>query len=96
MQKDYEAFEKLQKDIIQKFPVLKLPSLPRKFHLFVDIRDIEERQIAFDCLLKVLAKDKAMAVSIPMLQFLGFDLLADKNYFKVSIKFVRSYLCYMY
>ncbi len=83
MQRDYEAFEKLQKDIIQQFPELKLPSLPRKFHLFVDIGDIEERQIAFDCLMKVLARDKAMAVSIPMLQFLSFDLLADKNYFKV-------------
>ncbi len=83
MQKDYEAFEKLQKDIIQMFPELKLPPMPRKFHLFVDVDDIEERQIAFDCLLKVLAKDKAMAVSIPMLQFLGFDLLADKNYYKV-------------
>lgn len=47
--------------------------------------DIEERQVAFDCLLKVLAKDKRKCVSGPLLQFLGFDLLADRNYFKVSI-----------
>ncbi|XP_064383148.1 HCLS1-binding protein 3-like [Halichondria panicea] len=90
VQKDYEAFEKLQKDIIQMFPELKLPPMPRKFHLFVDIDDIEERQIAFDCLLKVLAKDKAMAVSIPMLQFLGFDLLADKNYYKGRREYLQK------
>ena len=83
--KDYEAFEKLQKDITQMFQELKLPALPRKFHLFIDSNDIEERQVAFDCLLKVLSRDKAMSVSIPMLQFLGFDLLADKKYFKVHI-----------
>ena len=83
--KDYEAFEKLQKDITQMFPDLKLPALPRKFHLFIDSGDIEERQVAFDCLLKVLSRDKAMSVSIPMLEFLGFDPLADKKYFKVHI-----------
>jgi len=82
--RDFEAFEKLQKQMVETFPELKLPALPRKFHLFLDVADIEERQFAFDCLLKVFSKDKAMAVSIPMLQFLGFDLLADKKYYKVS------------
>lgn len=88
--KDYEAFEKLQKDITQMFPELKLPPLPRKFHLFTDTSDIEERQVAFDCLLKVLSKDRAMSVSIPMLQFLGFDLLADKKYFKARREYLQK------
>ena len=51
--REYEAFEQLQKDLLEGFPQLKLPSLPRKFHLFLKDTDIEERQIAFDCLMKV-------------------------------------------
>ena len=51
--KDYEAFERLQKEMLESFPHLKLPNLPRKYHFFMSDADIEERQIAFDCLLKV-------------------------------------------
>lgn len=51
--RDYEAFEQLQKDMLETFQQLKLPNLPRKYHLFMKDADIEERQIAFDCLLKV-------------------------------------------
>lgn len=38
----------------ERFPELKLPSLPRKFHIFMKDSDVDERQIAFDCLLKVI------------------------------------------
>ena len=69
----------------QDFPNLKLPTLPRKFHLFVNDTDIEERQVAFDCLVKVLARDNKKCVSGPLLEFLGFDLFADRSYFKVRI-----------
>ena len=51
--RDFEAFENLQKDMLETFPKLKLPSLPRKYHLFLSDADVEERQISFDCLLKV-------------------------------------------
>ena len=69
--RDYAAFEKLQKDLIDSFPELKLPDLPRKFHLFMNQSDIEDRQVAFDCLLKVVTKSKEMCTSVPMLRFLG-------------------------
>ena len=69
--RDYAAFENLQKELLESFPELKLPDLPRKFHLFVNQGDIDERQVAFDCLMKVLAKKKELCTSVPMLRFLG-------------------------
>ena len=67
------------------YPDLQLPSLPRKFHVFFDDSDVEERQIAFDCLVKVIAKRKDTCCSSPVLNFLGFSLLADREYYKVHI-----------
>ena len=81
--RDYAAFEKLQKGLMASYPELKFPSLPRKFHVFMDDSDIEERQFSFDCIVQVVAKSTAIATSIPVLQFLGFDPLADRKYFKV-------------
>ena len=71
MPRDYARFEQLQKEILEAYPEFKLPSLPRKFHLFVSVSDIEERQVAFDCLLKVLALNKDLSMSAPLLRFLG-------------------------
>ena len=51
--------------------------------MFFDDTDVEERQVAFDCLVKVIAKHKEMCCSSSLLNFLGFSLLADKEYFKV-------------
>ena len=67
---------------MQQFPSLKLPSLPRKYHLFLSQSDIDERQMCFDCLLTVLARNADICTSIPMLQFLGADLLGDRKYHK--------------
>ena len=79
--RDYAAFEKLQNDILSAFPDLQLPSLPRKFHVFFDKADVEERLVAFDCLVKVIAKNKELCCSSPILNFLGFSLLGDREYF---------------
>lgn len=83
VRRDYAAFEKFQRDILEAFPELKLPSLPRKYHVFISEADLEERMVSFDCVMKVIAKHKTMCTSPPMLEFLGFSLIADKNYFKV-------------
>lgn len=82
--RDYAAFEKLQKDVLEAFPDIQLPSLPRKFHVFFDDSDVEERQVAFDCLVKVIAKHKEISCSSPLLNFLGFKLLGDREYYKVG------------
>lgn len=65
------------------FPELNFPSFPRKHFMFMSATDMEERVISFDCIVKVIAKDKDMCCSAPMLEFLGFNRQADKNYFKV-------------
>ena len=87
--KDYAAFEKLQKDLVDTFPELSLPDLPRKFHLFMTASDVEDRQVAFDCLVKVVAKNREMCTSVPLLRFLGVDLLADRNYYKDRREFLK-------
>jgi len=84
--RDFSAFEKLQKDILLAFPQLKLPNLPRKFLMFVGEADIEERMVSFDCIVKIIARSKEMCTSPPMLEFLGFDLLADRKYHKVTVE----------
>ena len=58
--------------------------------MFFDEADVEERQVAFDCLVKVIAKRKDMCCSSSLLNFLGFSLLADKEYFKVYLFFVSA------
>ncbi|CAI8042055.1 hypothetical protein GBAR_LOCUS23357 [Geodia barretti] len=87
--RDYEAFENLQKDVLQSFPNLKLPSLPRKYHLFTSDTDIEERQIAFDCLLKVLCKERVMCTSSTFLHFLGFKDDADVTYLRKRAEYIK-------
>ena len=87
--KDYAAFEKLQKDLVDTFPELSLPDLPRKFHLFMTTSDVEDRQVAFDCLIKVVAKNREICTSVPILRFLGVDLLADRNYYKDRREFLK-------
>ncbi len=81
VQRDYEAFEKLQKDLIQQFPNLKIP-MPRKYYMFINEEDLEDRRVSFDCFLAVVAKNKEISTSIPVLIFLGVDLLADRKYAK--------------
>ena len=81
MQRDYEAFEKLQKDLSLQFPQIKLP-MPRKYFLFMSDDDLEDRRVSFDCLLTVIAMNKELCTCIPVLIFLGIDLLADRKYAK--------------
>ena len=51
--------------------------------------DVEDRQVAFDCLVKVISKSRDMCTSVPVLQFLGVDLLADRNYHKQRREFLK-------
>lgn len=51
--------------------------------MFMNETDIEERMVSFDCIVKLIARDKTMCTSSPMLQFLGFDTLSDRKYYKV-------------
>ena len=88
--RDYDAFEKLQNEVEQQFPSLKLPSLPRKFHIFMSQSDIDERQMSFDCLLTVLSRNADICTSIPMLQFLGVDLLGDRKYHKMRKEYLEK------
>lgn len=62
--------------------------------MFVNESDIEERMVSFDCIVKLIARDKEMCTSPPMLEFLGFDLQADKKYFKVNFLFLCVLLFY--
>ncbi len=75
------------------FPELKLPNLPRKFLMFVDESDIEERMVSFDCIMKIISRSKEMCISPPMLEFLGFSLTADKKYFKVNLFYLVVNIC---
>ena len=45
--------------------------------------DIEERMVSFDCIVKLIARDAAMCTSAAMLEFLGFELVSDRKYYKV-------------
>lgn len=88
--RDYEAFETLQKELLENFSSLKLPALPRKYHIFMSESDIEERQISFDCLLMLVARTPDMCTSIPVLKFLGVDLIADKKYRKKRPEYLEA------
>ena len=79
--RDYDAFEKLQKEVVQQYPELKLP-MPRKYFIFMSEEDLEDRRVSFDCLLTVIAKNKELCTSIPVLTFLGIDILGDRKYAK--------------
>ena len=88
--RDYAAFEKLQKDVLQQFPDLKLPELPRKYVLFMSEEDVEDRQVSFDCLMTVIARNKELCTSIALLEFLGIDLLADRKYKKRRPEYLKK------
>ena len=88
--RDYAAFEKLQKDILQQFPDLKLPDLPRKYVLFMSEEDVDDRQVSFDCLMTVIARNKELCTSIALLEFLGIDLLADRKYKKRRPEYLKK------
>ena len=53
--------------------------------MFISDADIEERMVSFDCIVKIVVRSKEMCTSAPMLDFLGFDLTADKKYYKVVV-----------
>lgn len=90
VRRDYAAFEKFQRDIMVAFPELKLPSLPRKYHVFMSETDLEERMVSFDCVMKVIARHKTMCTSPPMLEFLGFSVISDRNYFKARREYLHK------
>lgn len=51
--------------------------------------DVEDRQVSFDCLVKVVARNREVCTSVPVLRFLGVDLLADRNYYKGRREFLK-------
>lgn len=87
--RDYDAFEILQKELVDECHI-KLPDLPRKFHVFMSDDDIQERQVSFDCLLKVLARDKEKCTCAPLLRFLQVPLDADKIYFSARKEYLQK------
>lgn len=89
MPRDYDAFEILQKELVEELQ-MKLPDLPRKFHVFITDDDIHERQVSFDCLLKVLAQNKERCTCAPLLRFLNVDLDADKKYFAARKEYLQK------
>ena len=44
--------------------------------------DVEDRRFSFDCLMTIISRNAELVTSIPMLEFLGIDLLADRKYKK--------------
>lgn len=52
--------------------------------------DLEDRRVSFDCLLTVVAKNKELSTSIPVLIFLGIDLLADRKYAKRRKEYLKK------
>ena len=88
--RDYAAFEKLQKELLEQFPSLKLPDLPRKLVLFMSDEDLEDRRVSFDCLMIIVSRSIELTTSIPMLEFLGIDLLADRKYKKRRAEYLES------
>ena len=89
MPRDYEAFEILQKELVEEC-LMKLPELPRKFHVFMTDDDIHERQVSFDCLLKVLAQNKDNCTCAPLLRFLNVELDADTKYFAARKAYLQN------
>lgn len=92
VRREYADFEKLQRDLLMAFPELKLPAFPRKFHVFMNESDNEERMVSFDCIVKIVARHKAMCTSPTMLEFLGFERTSHKKYFKVSLFHLCSWI----
>lgn len=64
--------------------------MPRKHFLFMSDEDLEDRRVSFDCLLTVVANSKELCTSIPVLIFLGIDLLADRKYAKRRKEYLKK------
>ena len=64
--------------------------MPRKYFLFINEEDLEDRRVSFDCLLAVVARNKEICTSIPVLIFLGIDLLADRKYAKRRKEYLKK------
>ena len=52
--------------------------------------DLEDRRVSFDCLMIIVSRSVELTTSIPMLEFLGIDLLADRKYKKRRAEYLES------
>lgn len=52
--------------------------------------DLEDRRVSFDCLMIIVSRSVELTTSIPMLEFLGIDLLADRKYKKRRVEYLES------
>ena len=52
--------------------------------------DLEDRQVSFDCLMTIVSRNTKLVTSIPILQFLGIDLLADRKYAKRRAEYLKG------
>ncbi|KAM8810060.1 HCLS1-binding protein 3 [Eudromia elegans] len=68
--KKYSEIEELYHRLAARYPQASLPLLPRKL-LFVGESDICERRAAFNDIMKSISKDKDLATSPELLEFLG-------------------------
>ncbi|XP_057283629.1 HCLS1-binding protein 3 [Pezoporus wallicus] len=68
--KKYSEIEELYQRLAARYPQASLPLLPRKV-LFVGESDICERRAMFNDVMKFISKDKDLATSPELLEFLG-------------------------
>ncbi|KAK0152282.1 HCLS1-binding protein 3 [Merluccius polli] len=68
--KKYSEMDELYFKLIARYPKFPLPAMPRKA-LFVGEADIRERRVAFDDLMKAIAKHPTLATCPEMMEFLG-------------------------
>ncbi|XP_060643018.2 HCLS1-binding protein 3 [Anolis sagrei] len=68
--KKYSEIEEFYQKLVTRYPQACLPPLPRKV-LFVGESDIRERRVAFNEIMRSIAKDAGLATSPELLEFLG-------------------------
>ncbi|KAG7466032.1 hypothetical protein MATL_G00160530 [Megalops atlanticus] len=68
--KKYSEIDEFYYRLSAQYPKIALPSMPRKA-LFVSESDIRERRVAFDELVKFIAKNPTLATCPELLEFLG-------------------------
>ncbi|XP_042302028.1 HCLS1-binding protein 3 [Sceloporus undulatus] len=68
--KKYSEIEEFYQKLVTRYPQASLPPLPRKV-LFVGESDIRERRVAFNEIMRSIAKDTGLATSPELLEFLG-------------------------
>ncbi|KAM9156022.1 HCLS1-binding protein 3 [Pangshura tecta] len=68
--KKYSEIDEFYQKLIAHYPQASLPPLPRKA-LFVGESDIRERRVAFNDIMRLIAKDLELATSPELLEFLG-------------------------